>query len=200
MLCEKALYKRSAGITVCVSDGNNLCRIKGISGTASSVIKAQDRKRAARRPDDDGTCASGGDTRWTYLELTSTAFCIRLSRRSVPPNHRKSACGHLERCCASWNLDDPGSFHAQRRSRSRHVAWSTHQRLRIEEPVETRMISAAPVQMLISQRCHRTQDLKSHGRDTHDPNEMTPCCTLGSSPHGEHPDLLATTTIRKPSN
>ena len=79
MLCEKALYKRSAGITVCVSDGNNLCRIKGISGTASSVIKAQDRKRAARRPDDDGTCASGGDTRWTYLELTSTAFCIRLS-------------------------------------------------------------------------------------------------------------------------
>ena len=67
-------------------------RIKGISGTASSAIKPQDRKREARRPDDDGPCASGGDTRWTYLELTSTAFCIRLSRRSVqravPGNQR----------------------------------------------------------------------------------------------------------------
>ncbi len=62
---------------------------------------------------------------------------------------------------------------------------STHQRLRIEEPVETRMISTAPVQMLISQRCHRTQDLQSHGRDTHGPDFKTPCRTPESSPHGE---------------
>jgi hypothetical protein len=53
------------------------------------------------------------------------------------------------------------------------------------------MISAAPVQMLISQRCHRTQNLQSHGRDTHGPDVKTPCRAPESSPHGERPDLLA---------
>ena len=53
------------------------------------------------------------------------------------------------------------------------------------------MISAAPVQMLISQRCHRTQDLQSHGRDTHGPDVRTPCRAPGSSPHGKRPDVLA---------
>jgi hypothetical protein len=45
--------------------------------------------------------------------------------------------------------------------------------------------------MLISQRCPRTQDLQRHGRDTHGPAVETPCSALGSSPHGERPDLLA---------
>jgi hypothetical protein len=53
------------------------------------------------------------------------------------------------------------------------------------------MISAAPVQMLISQRCHRTQDLQSHGRDTHGPDVKTPCRAPESSPHGERPDLFS---------
>jgi hypothetical protein len=51
VLCEKALYKRSAGITVCVSDGNNLCRIKGISGQQVALS----RLRIAREQPGDQT-------------------------------------------------------------------------------------------------------------------------------------------------
>jgi hypothetical protein len=53
------------------------------------------------------------------------------------------------------------------------------------------MVSAAPVQMMIAQRYHRTQNLQNHGRDTHDPAVKTPCRARRSSSHGERPDLLA---------
>jgi hypothetical protein len=59
------------------------------------------------------------------------------------------------------------------------------------------MIFAGPVQMLISQRCPRTQDLQGHGRDTHDPAVKTPCRARRSSSHGERPDLLANEATKK---
>ncbi len=78
---EEAFQICRASITVCVSEGNSLWKDKRDQWDSKQRYQAsgsQENSQATMR-----TCACGGDTRWTYLELTSTAFCIRLSRRSV---------------------------------------------------------------------------------------------------------------------
>jgi hypothetical protein len=97
---------------------------------------------------------SGGGTRWTYLKLTQGAFFIYLSQRLVP---RIAGTHRTGRCCASWNLDDGGDFHAHRPAITANTEPGVLTKDSGPMTLSKRMSPVEPVNTLISQRCHRTQ-------------------------------------------